>query len=685
MSAQIFYNNSSSSSEIITHLVNSTDGAGLHFNGTSGNIDIASPPDLGTKFSFEFIIQADGWPPTSGTHAYLVDFSNGGRFIFGTSTSDVANNLAIHSVSGWASFGVKVLDDLKVHHLVMTVDGTAATLYDNGNQVGTATITSPNIDSCSDAAIGSSGGGQYFNGTFYRCRFWNKTLSSTDVTSVYESASIDFADQWGSQTSLVDAAASVFTSGVYSWVKDGSNTIANVSNTLAITYVNSASGAYNYLRNAADLTTDLTVGKKYRLTVDAKYAGGSSGSRLRLNDGANNFYSANLTTSLVNYTFEFTARLTAVAPYIQLDAMSSSNVVTIDNWYVRAIGVSADFDLAYANPTQSTIVQNRSGSGDGTAAGGVSQISPIEQLNSRAIAVGTTQSAPADGQVYINGPSGADGFVHENANGVKLVTQSNTTTGYLGTKSNHPLKLIVNNDGKVTIDSAGLATFSSGIASSSLLNSVDTSLTILGGGSATNNGANLTMYGGSASSGAGSFRFRNGTAITAEIASTGLATFSAGIAFSGQTDAAGMTATTLNHYEEGTWTPVYSSGSGAFATMTMDYVGTPTYTRIGRQVTVTALFRTNNVDATGASGSLMVSGLPFPAAAANFSAVAIGWGSGFASDTPISGYTYGGTANISLVERSAVDGNVTDCAVDSLTTGASAASNTIYLSATYFA
>ena len=176
-----------------------------------------------------------------------------------------------------------------------------------------------------------------------------------------------------------------------------------------------------------------------------------------------------------------------------------------------------------------------------------------------------------------------------------------------------------------------------------------------------------------------------------KIDNAGLATFSNGIAVTTggvafpATQSASADANTLDDYEEGTWSPVYSSGSGAFATMTIDYVGPPTYTRIGRQVTVTALFRTNNVDATGASGALMVSGRPFAAAASNYSAANIGWASGFASDTPISGYTYGGVANIYLVERSAVDGNVTDCAVDSLTTGASTAENTIYLSATYFA
>ena len=399
--ANYAYNRSTSGGEIITNLINASDGAGLHFNGTSGYIDIASPPDLGTKFSFEYILQADSWDAAS---IYLTDFGSSGRFIFGSSTSGTSDNLAA-STSGWASFGVNPLTDLKVHHLVLTVDDTSIALYDNGNQIATATLpSSPTIDSAADASIGSlyNGAASWFNGTIYRARFFNRVLSSADVTSVYESASIDYADQWGAQTSLVDAAASVFTSGTYSWVAAGSNTIANVSNTLAITYVNNASGAYNYLRNAADLTTDLTVGKKYRLTVDAKYAGGSSGSRLKLNDGASNFYSANLTTSLVNYTFEFTARTTAVAPYIQLDAMTASNVVTIDNWYVRAIGVSADFDLAFANPTQSTIVQDRAGVADATAAGGVTQISPIEQLNTKALSVSTSALTPPEGEISVS-------------------------------------------------------------------------------------------------------------------------------------------------------------------------------------------------------------------------------------------------------------------------------------------
>ena len=80
------------------------------------------------------------------------------------------------------------------------------------------------------------------------------------------------------------------------------------------------------------------------------------------------------------------------------------------------------------------------------------------------------------------------------------------------------------------MSAAGAATFNSsvtstGLISSSLLNSANNSLTILGGGSATNNGANLTLYGGSAEASAGDFRFRNGTTETARITAAGAATF----------------------------------------------------------------------------------------------------------------------------------------------------------------
>jgi hypothetical protein len=73
-----------------------------------------------------------------------------------------------------------------------------------------------------------------------------------------------------------------------------------------------------------------------------------------------------------------------------------------------------------------------------------------------------------------------------------------------------------------------------------------------------------------------------------------------GIDFSANTNAPGMTSELLNWYEEGTWSPTYSG-----------WVSNPTvvsaqYTRIGRQVTLTAKF----FSGVSANGSLIF-GIPF--------------------------------------------------------------------------
>jgi hypothetical protein len=84
-----------------------------------------------------------------------------------------------------------------------------------------------------------------------------------------------------------------------------------------------------------------------------------------------------------------------------------------------------------------------------------------------------------------------------------------------------------------------------------------------------------------------------------------------GIDFSANTGAAGMTSELLTRYEEGTWTPVITSTTGAITSYT---VYTATYTRIGRVVHIVLQFAVTD-NGTGA-GALSIAGLPFAAAAA---------------------------------------------------------------------
>jgi hypothetical protein len=135
-------------------------------------------------------------------------------------------------------------------------------------------------------------------------------------------------------------------------------------------------------------------------------------------------------------------------------------------------------------------------------------------------------------------------------------------------------------------------------------------------------------------------------------------------------------------YEIGTWSPAYVSSSGSYATVTMDVVSA-TYTMIGRQVTVRAQIRTDNVDATGALGNVRISGLPFVCAANT--TLSVGLTANFAaSNHPSCGYAIAGTATIQPSKRSTVDGATVDLGVGALTTGATADQNEMIFTCTYF-
>lgn len=78
-----------------------------------------------------------------------------------------------------------------------------------------------------------------------------------------------------------------------------------------------------------------------------------------------------------------------------------------------------------------------------------------------------------------------------------------------------------------------------------------------------------------------------------------------GIDFSATGQAGGMTNELLSDYEEGTWTPVLTAGTGTLTS----YSSSGAYTRVGRVVTLSGYMKINN-NGTG-SDYLLVSGLPF--------------------------------------------------------------------------
>lgn len=139
---------------------------------------------------------------------------------------------------------------------------------------------------------------------------------------------------------------------------------------------------------------------------------------------------------------------------------------------------------------------------------------------------------------------------------------------------------------------------------------------------------------------------------------------------------------TLDSYEEGTWTPTYGCSSGSFNTLTMDVISA-NYTKIGRQVTVTADIQTDSVNLTGASGTLRIAGLPFTADkdAPMLVGQAYNWVS---NNFPSTGRLLDNTTEILLIQRDTSNGATGSMVPADLTAGATADQNGIQMMVTYF-
>ena len=153
---------------------------------------------------------------------------------------------------------------------------------------------------------------------------------------------------------------------------------------------------------------------------------------------------------------------------------------------------------------------------------------------------------------------------------------------------------------------------------------------------------------------------------------------SGGVVFG--TTGGSVSSKTLDDYEEGTWTPVYAPSTGSFASITMD-TAEAVYTKVGRMVTVSGIIRTDDIDVTGGSGIVLISGLPFPVS--HWSAISLGRVQGFGGDMPDSGYGGGSAYNINLYYRATSNGATAALNVTDLADGAGDNSNYIFLEYTY--
>ena len=179
----------------------------------------------------------------------------------------------------------------------------------------------------------------------------------------------------------------------------------------------------------------------------------------------------------------------------------------------------------------------------------------------------------------------------------------------------------------------------------------------------------------------------SGTLISATTIGVGGATPStsgAGITFPA-TQSASTDANTLDDYEEGTFTPTYSSGSGSFTTLTY-FAQTGKYTKIGNIVFFSINVFTNNVVVGTATGQLNIAGLPFTVDATTqfYQAATLArvyrWANSYPS---MRAYVEVGGTTIAFPNMASNAGSSTTVQVSDMTTGANTAYNALDITGCY--
>ena len=135
----------------------------------------------------------------------------------------------------------------------------------------------------------------------------------------------------------------------------------------------------------------------------------------------------------------------------------------------------------------------------------------------------------------------------------------------------------------------------------------------------------------------------------------------------------------LDDYEEGTWTPIYTTSATDFTSVTYTYqIGR--YTKIGDICYVEGRLRTDAITKGSASGNVLIGGLPFNCEGSE-SAFNLNYANDFSGDNPISGLSRASNNQFFLYFRTAVNGNTTPLQVSDIGTGT--ADNVTYFSGVY--
>jgi hypothetical protein len=136
------------------------------------------------------------------------------------------------------------------------------------------------------------------------------------------------------------------------------------------------------------------------------------------------------------------------------------------------------------------------------------------------------------------------------------------------------------------------------------------------------------------------------------------------------TQSASTDANTLDDYEEGTWTPTYTTDGNNFTSVTYTF-NNGSYQKIGNTVYISGILRTNAITVGIANGNVLIGGLPFTVATADpRGVISLGYSAGFAGDEPLQVTTQPITTTAYMYYKTAVNGDSSTMQVSDMGTGA---------------
>jgi len=693
-------------SEIITNLVNSVDGAGLRL-ASSASIkcnDVAANRFGTADFSVEFVISQNAEAVNSDIFTSSADYT--------TPASPQAKSAAVirWDVSGNGNlsliffnstgtgttydFGVSLTADVdKPTHFVVSADRSAnAVLFRNGAEVASVDISasaSENIGVGGYPAVVGLPNILGFKGNIYRLRTYSKLLSSDEAKNVFDRADVptalvsnllldlDCAYANPTQSTVIQDRGPNNQDGTLNGTITQTNVIKQLNSVSARIGTTAATPVDGQIIGQHIVAGDSTENHAWLATKST--AGYYSG--IKLTRGAGTF------ADDANNNFGFivsdiglsAAKFTSPGA----DVTGRSNLLNIDSSGRVGVGVSPGAKLHVSSGTTNNLSDDLSEVrfiGPDKAITG-EQANVVIQTNDD-FAINKGGSIALGGRHTTSSTNGAN---FAQISGRKENATTANFAGYLAFSTSDAAsdiheRMRISSTGNVQIGTGSLAAIGSGPTLGLVGAAPEITLRDSATGTPyavmrTNDNGNLILEADSGDDAASSqieFKVDGATATT--ISSTGLATFSNGIAFSQtNTSATGATAdaSTLSHYEVGRFTPKYEPSSGSdFNAITYGFQDGH-YVRVGNICHCTVHMRTTNVDTTGmtTSASLMLGGLPFPAATVTGTGYAFGVTSisqGFASNNP-SNIKISEAASVAMIQHSKLNQNVT---VANMTAGA---------------